>query len=105
MKTVSSLRNVCSFGASAEFWQQRLFDFKDGQGGLCVQSAVQQGRYRKLVFQRKPQGGRKLLGGILLESTEVGERVMKKWIKWSFEGCLGTKRADFSIILTYLSRF
>ena len=71
--------NVASFGASAEFWQQRLYDFGDGQGGLCVQSALEQGRYRKLVFRRLPQGGRKLLGGILLESVEDWSSLGARW--------------------------
>lgn len=63
--------NVASFGANAEFWKHRMFDFHDGQAGICVQSALDpSGRYRKLVFRRLPGGSRRLLGGILVESVE-----------------------------------
>eukprot|EP00435_Cladocopium_sp_Y103_P042544 s1701_g11.t1 len=56
--------NVASFGANAEFWKHRMFDFHDGQAGICVQSALDpSGRYRKLVFRRLPGGSRRLLGG------------------------------------------
>jgi len=62
--------NVASFGANAEFWKHRMYDFQDGQAGICVQSTLDSGRYRKLVFRRLPGGSRRLLGGILVESVE-----------------------------------
>lgn len=62
--------NVASFGANAEFWKHRIFEFQDGQAGICVQSTLDGGRYRKLVFRRLPGGSRRLLGGILVESVE-----------------------------------
>eukprot|EP00434_Breviolum_minutum_P006989 symbB.v1.2.006166.t1/scaffold366.1/size218977/8 len=63
--------NVASFGANAEFWKHRMYDFHDGQAGICVKSALDpSGKYRKLVFRRLPGGSRRLLGGILVESVE-----------------------------------
>eukprot|EP00913_Durusdinium_trenchii_P011621 g10915.t1 len=62
--------NVASFGANAEFWQHRIFDCQDGQANWCVRSVLEGNKYRKLVFRRLPSGGRKLVGGILVESVE-----------------------------------
>ncbi|CAJ1427072.1 unnamed protein product, partial [Effrenium voratum] len=64
--------NVACFGANAEFWKNRIFDFQDGQANICVTTALDAAsfRYRKLIFRRLPCGSRRLIGGILVESVE-----------------------------------
>eukprot|EP00931_Biecheleriopsis_adriatica_P085591 TRINITY_DN6023_c0_g1_i1.p1 TRINITY_DN6023_c0_g1~~TRINITY_DN6023_c0_g1_i1.p1 ORF type:complete len:928 (-),score=174.98 TRINITY_DN6023_c0_g1_i1:153-2900(-) len=66
--------DVASFGADASFWQNRMFNLQDGEqnGGVCVRTSLdtKEGTYRKLVFKRCAGGGRRLLGGVLVNSTE-----------------------------------
>eukprot|EP00439_Symbiodinium_sp_Y106_P075558 s91_g15.t1 len=57
---------VASFGESASFWQSRIFEVvkDDEKPSICVRI------YRKLVFKRLPGGSVRLMGGILVNSTE-----------------------------------
>lgn len=65
---------VASFGESASFWQSRIFEVvkDDEKPSICVRSVldVSSRIYRKLVFKRLPGGSVRLMGGILVNSTE-----------------------------------
>ena len=64
--------DVASFGESDAFWHGRSYQLlrDDEKPSVCVRSVLDSalGSYRKLVFKRMPGGGRKLLGGILVNS-------------------------------------
>jgi len=65
---------VASFGESASFWQSRMFEVlkDDEKPSISVRSVldVSSRIYRKLIFKRLPGGSQRLLGGLLVNSTE-----------------------------------
>ena len=65
---------MASFGESGAFWHGRTYQLlrDDEKPNMCVRSVLDSasGSYRKLIFKRMPGGGRKLLGGVLVNSLE-----------------------------------
>ena len=73
------------------------FSHPPRKAGICVQSTLDGGRYRKLVFRRLPGGSRRLLGGA--SRKPKGRRLTRgvQYQRGTISGAVFTINSNFTI--------